>query len=512
MKTVKEEFDDDFFQLDKLVHPNNYLQNSNTNNINGLMMEAVDDEEMAEDDELVLSVSLEAAFIFLFCQSVLTNFICFSLLQFDIAPVSNDKFKCMSVTGLSNVLERTTDAEVSLRVDLAEFKIMAKLAGGLSVWTSKQTNRVLESGGFLFRFPTPSSATGGGGASSSFGGGGHSGHQHSLLHHHQQMITPLVPIASHHILTYLDREMRAVKINDSATMVHEDTVAMPIASRNKHQQLTIELKTRVYRTVHMIKAEKAGAFIDELFTRSRSSDHGSKFRQQQLEKSSEDGGDQDNTTTTTATANSTTIDTYEPYADILSCPHWQMSRLNLGDIKRLEDPDLQIQALLRKGQAMRFSEILELLDPLDSATLLNSLPTFGLLIFGNWVVKSHLLYQTDALLDSEATQQHYRDLIAARDYLLWTVVTRRGATFAELYPKFKVCCGLLFDLCFNFNFNLIFFTIHTENGRSRGDSTQADHSSRPPPAGHLCPARGCGLFANVRHDRSFVVCCVSCKI
>lgn len=366
-------------------------------------------------------------------------------------PIANDKYKCMSVTGLKDVLVRTRDSKVHLRVDLQEFKITAKtmMDDSPTVWVSRQTNHLVDTQAYLFRLPIASISSN----LNDSGGGGQSMAGSASNHHHYQPqpqhLAAFVPIASQHVLNFLEREQRPVKSSDEESKCHEDVYQMPIASRNKHQQLTIEMRTRVYRAVERVKVEDSKTydkFIDELFARR----HGkARQLQQQAQQSAELGDEQLNqqdslntsnnaNTSITTTISPVVVEPYEPYADILSCPHWQMSRLNLSDIRRLDDADLQLQALLRKGQVMTFAEMRDILAVEDTGSLLNSLPTFALLVFGNWVVKSHLLYQIDALLDSEATQAHYRDLIAARDYLLWTLVARRGSTFEELYPKFKV--------------------------------------------------------------------------
>ncbi len=426
---VKEEIEDDIRQLE--LGKYNLLEEMT--------------EEMEEEDEIIATVILNSH-RFLLKKTYLFS----PPPQYDIMPIANDKYKCMSVTGLKDVLVRTRDSKVHLRVDLQEFKITAKtmMDDSPTVWVSRQTNHLVDTQAYLFRLPIASISSS---LNDSGGGGGQSMAGSASNHHHYQPqpqhLAAFVPIASQHVLNFLEREQRPVKSSDEESKCHEDVYQMPIASRNKHQQLTIEMRTRVYRAVERVKVEDSKTydkFIDELFARR----HGKarQLQQQSTELGDEQLNQQDslntsnnaNTSITTTTISPVVVEPYEPYADILSCPHWQMSRLNLSDIRRLDDADLQLQALLRKGQVMTFAEMRDILAVEDTGALLNSLPTFALLVFGNWVVKSHLLYQIDALLDSEATQAHYRDLIAARDYLLWTLVARRGSTFEELYPKFKV--------------------------------------------------------------------------
>lgn len=227
-----------------------------------------------------------------------------------------------------------------------------------------------------------------------------------------------IPIDSFHSVAFLDEANRSMKSIDSQNLIFEDCFKMPHPSRNKHDQLCIEMKNYLYKPLKcVLNPDHVKRFLAELYTSTgKRISHLSENRNKNSEPQTGDP------------------------VDLANCPHWHLIMVNLYDIRKIDILDLKVEVFLRKAQVLRFVEIEQILDD-DRSKLLSVLQTVGHLIKGNWVIKSNLLYKFSALHDSEARQNHYKDLIAAREHLLFLIATNRAITFADIYSKFKVGRG-----------------------------------------------------------------------
>ena len=105
--------------------------------------------------------------------------------------------------------------------------------------------------------------------------------------------------------------------------------------------------------------------------------------------------------------------------------------LSLLELKDLSTSDALL-ALLANAKVMKFSQILQLLPPTASATstqaeILRSLQQIAVLIRGNWVVKSHLLYPDKFCSRHSGVAASL--LCRGRDYMLWKVSCDRVLEF-----------------------------------------------------------------------------------
>lgn len=249
----------------------------------------------------------------------------------------------MSISGLSNVLDRTKQYDVSKRTDSKEIKIESKQNDIHSICYTKETNLNLDKKSFAVKLSRET------------------GHAY------------FVPISSMHSISFLDESNKSIKVNDSQNMIFEDCFKMPNPSRNKHDQLCIEMKNHLYKPLNCVtQPEHEKQFLMELFT--------SMAKRQSHVLEANNKPDLRNVNA-------------KESLDMMNCPHWHMNKVNLCDIKQIDSVELQIEALLRKGQCLRFSEILGMyniicseifancfsLDILDisSANLLHILPTIA---------------------------------------------------------------------------------------------------------------------------------------
>lgn len=301
--------------------------------------------------------------------------------------VNNSKFKLMSIAGLSNLVNRSQQYDASLRTDSKGIKIATKLNETVCACYTKEATLNLDRKSYAVKLSRETENA------------------------------YFLPITSLHTISFLDEANKSNKVVDAANMIYEDCFKMPNPSRNKHDQLCIEMKPHLYKSLRLVAPDLGKQFLADLFA------GGSMKRNQIILE----------TTNNKPEAHSNLEET----VDMLNCPHWQLSRVNLSDITQIESVELQIEALLRKGQVLTFNEIMDIIT-VESTKLLSVLPTIALLIRGNWVIKSNLLYKLDPFHDTETKQSHYKDLIAARDFLLWSLASHRSLTFAEIYPKFKV--------------------------------------------------------------------------
>ena len=293
----------------------------------------------------------------------------------------------MSVCGLSKILDSSEKNYVSKRVDSKEIKIESIYNDLQTICYTKETNMILNKKSYAVK----------------------------LSHETGQAF--FVPITSTHSITFLDQSNKSINTNDSQNMLYEDSFRVPNPSRNKHDQLCIEMKNHLYKPLSfIIQPDNIKQFLTDLFTST------SKRQSHILD---------------TKTVAKTEWRTAKATLDMINCSYLQLKKVNLCDVKQINSPELQVEALLRKGQVFTFSEIQEILE-LESSKLLNILPTIGLLVLGNWTIKSNLLYKINPFQDSEVKQKHYKDLIFARDFLLWNIVSGRKFTLVDIHEKFRV--------------------------------------------------------------------------
>lgn len=312
--------------------------------------------------------------------------------------VLSPETKVMSLSGMSSIADQSEQLDVSLRTDMKEVKINSKVRKFDAVFYSKQTCNLLDMDSYLLEF----SKTGNGKAY-------------------------LTPVSSSHTLTFLDdtNKINNNKFVDMQNMIVQDAFKMPHPGRNKHDQLSIEMKNYLFQPVKLIKSpEKVSIFMQDIYD-SRAQ---GKKKPSILNPSG------------SATSKSELLKTKSNDSssiDMLNCQHWLLNRINLIDIKKLEAVDFQIEVFMRKSQAMSFIELLEFLD-VEPAKLLNVLQQVCYLVRGNWVIKSNLLYKVDALRDTETRQAHHKDLIVAREHLLWLLASGKKIQFDQIYKKYNV--------------------------------------------------------------------------
>ncbi|KAI2807888.1 DNA-directed RNA polymerase III subunit RPC5 [Blomia tropicalis] len=307
--------------------------------------------------------------------------------SYDIVPINSVKHKIMSIAGLNNIIQNVNKYDISIRTDLKELKISTKFSDGtMSVCYTEETNHNLDKRFYAIKL---SRETGN---------------------------AYFVPVTSLHLISFIDEANRFEKELDDRNMIFEDGFKLPHPGRNKHEQLCLEMKNYLYKPLKCIKhPEMVKHSLTELL------DCTIKRQPHSFHDSSNTNKVENNTNET---------------LDIVSGPYWQLDQINLFEVRHLEAVELQIEALLRKGQAMKFDEIRTILS-IDDTKILSVLPTIAILVQGNWVIKSNLLYKVNPFHDNDAKQNHYKDLSSARDFILWNFATKRKLLFSEIYTRFK---------------------------------------------------------------------------
>ena len=305
--------------------------------------------------------------------------------------VNNLKYKTIAISGLSKIFNRTKHYDVSIRTDLKEMKISSKLNDIVSICYTKETSMNLDNKSFVIKFSRETGSA------------------------------YFIPVNSFHSISFVDESNKSNKAVDSQNMIFEDCFKMPHPSRNKHDQLCVEMKNYLYKPLKcIINTEQIKKFLLELYTTAP----------KRLSYSIENKVSADAETSVSE------------MTDLSNCPHWYLKMVNLYDIQKIDIAEIKVEIFLRKAQVLRFSEINEILN-VDISKLICTLQSIGHLIKGNWVIKSNLLYKYNALHDSESKQNHYKDLISAREYILFLIATNRFVKFEQIYKKFKVYWHLL---------------------------------------------------------------------
>lgn len=302
--------------------------------------------------------------------------------------MENPQLKTFNVSGLSNVLNQSS--KISIRTDLKELKITTNINNKQSVIYTKDCQLILPKRTYAMRL---SRETG------------------------KAYLVPINSIHSISFFTGLDESNN--KSVDTKNQIFEDSLKMPNPLRNKHDQLCVEMKNYLYKPLRrVVTQETIKIFMDQLFNFS-------------LKRSFNSGAQVDKLLTN----RNRQLDNTE-ILDIINCPYWHMKKLNLCDIKKIDNLDIKIELFLRKVQLIRFEEILFIFN-VDDYKLLNILNNICYLIRGNWVIKSHLLYKSNNH-DTQQQQMLIKNLKTARDYLLWIFATNKLITVGDVFEKFKV--------------------------------------------------------------------------
>ncbi|OTF76617.1 DNA-directed RNA polymerase III subunit RPC5-like protein, partial [Euroglyphus maynei] len=320
-----------------------------------------------------------------------------------------NKVKTFALAGLGNVIDNTSPfCDISIRTDSKELKITPKQRDhhcSKAIFTTKESQLNLRRISFAVKFSRETGKA------------------------------YFLPINSMHTLCHLDEKNRDSIPVDSQNVIFEDCFKMPHPTRNKHDQLRVEMKSHLYKPLTRINdPEMVRKFFDQLFTlmsarRSSLNDAGGK--QQSILNNKN---------------NSSNNRTQGAIMELMNCPYWFLSKINISDVNRIELVELKVEILMRKVQVIRFAEMIMLFHSNNYCSdvdhhhskLLNTLQSICYLIDGNWVIKSHLLYKFDTIHDSECRQLMMKRLIAAREFLLWHFAHQKPLEMNEMIDKFKV--------------------------------------------------------------------------
>lgn len=233
----------------------------------------------------------------------------------------------------------------------------------------------------------------------------------------------MIPINSKHTITFLDHENASMRTVDLPNSIVEDGFKMPYPSRNRHEKLVIEMKNNLFKPLQsVIKPEHAKIFLNGLLFPIQRKPFNFDFANNKKMEVEPDA---------------------KEVMDFQRCHHWKLARVNLSDIRKIQIEDFKIEIFLRKAQVATFDEMLALLD-VQPEKLLSVLIVIAHLVAGNWVVKSELLYYFNDHMESESKKQHFKDLIEAREHLLWLLFTKNSLVFDEIYPLYNVSFCFLF--------------------------------------------------------------------
>lgn len=301
--------------------------------------------------------------------------------------MENPHLKTFNISGLSNVLNQNSD--ISIRTDLKELKITTKINNKHSAIYTKDCQLILPKRTYAVKL---SRETG------------------------KAYFVPINSIHSISFFTGLDESSKSV---DTQNQIFEDSLKMPNPLRNKHDQLCVEMKNYLYKPLKRVVTQDAiKKFMDQLFNFSSRRSFNSGVQVDKL------------LTNRNRKPDNTEV------LDIVQCPYWHLKKINLCDIKKIDNLDIKIELFLRKVQLIRFEEIL-LIFNVDDYKLLNILNNICYLIRGNWVIKSHLLYKSNNH-DTQQQQLLIKNLKTAREYLLWIFATNKLITVGDVFEKFKV--------------------------------------------------------------------------
>lgn len=249
-----------------------------------------------------------------------------------------------------------------------------------------------------------------------------------------------IPINSMHTLSHLDEKNRDSNPVDSQNLIFEDCFKIPHPTRNKHDQLSVEMKSHLYKPLTRINdPEMVRKFFEQLFTsmpaRRSSYDQNVGIQQRSSMRMLSNSMNNNNNNRTQQNT----------VMELINCPYWFLNKINICDINRIELIELKVEILMRKVQVIRFAEMILLFhsnnyySDLDHhSKLLNTLQSICYLIDGNWVIKSHLLYKYDTIHDSDCRQLIMKRMIAAREFLLWHFAHQKPLKMIEIIDKFKV--------------------------------------------------------------------------
>ncbi|KAH9493596.1 DNA-directed RNA polymerase III subunit RPC5 [Dermatophagoides farinae] len=330
----------------------------------------------------------------------------------------SNKIKTFALAGLSNVIGKdkhrsssniSPSCNISIRTDSKELKITPKSqqnqrSSSMNIFTTKESQLNLRRISFAVKFSRETGKA------------------------------YFLPINSMHTLSHLDEKNRDSNSVDSQNLIFQDCFKIPHPTRNKHDQLRIEMKSHLYKPLtRMNDPEMVRKFFEQLFTSMSARRYNSNVN--------DNGGQQQQSSRMLSTTIKTNTNRAQSSVmELINCPYWFLSKINICDINRIELVELKVEILLRKVQVIRFAEMIMLFhsNSLDHhSKLLNTLQSICYLINGNWVIKSHLLYKYDTIHDGDSRQLLMKRMIAAREYLLWHFAHQKPLKMIDIIDKFK---------------------------------------------------------------------------
>ena len=331
----------------------------------------------------------------------------------------NSQRKVFAISGLTPILDASKKFDVGIRTDFKSLKFTSDLNRTKFVAYTKDTNTLLEQNGYAVKLSQEAGKA------------------------------YFMPINAFQVASFVDEKDRLTKSLEDHNDIVQDVSELPHPSRNKFNQLSIEMRHYLYKPLKVIPAAAQRQYLNQVFTTSGKSNMN------------------DNDEMIPKTIN----ETVKPKIDMLKCDYSRMVRVNFLDIKQIVNEEMRAEAFMRKAQLASFYEIFSILG-VEQQTLLNCLQTYSHLVCGNWVIKSNLLYKT-TIYDDDSRKKHLEDLINLRESLLYCFVTNKRVLFSQIYHKFKVSLFCFFCLFFYRNsFSNLFFSknsllsLNTEIARS----------------------------------------------
>lgn len=136
-----------------------------------------------------------------------------------------------------------------------------------------------------------------------------------------------------------------------------------------------------------------------------------------------------------------TVGSLESYLQTLTFKSTKESgnAVSLVHVKTLPLPD-QVRIIMTNAKVMPFDELLNFLsESCDAASVLRSLQQVAMIVQGNWVVKSEILYPKKNDKDiSPASGIPIDNLCRARDYVSWMYTQKTSLVRKELIEFLKV--------------------------------------------------------------------------
>ena len=134
------------------------------------------------------------------------------------------------------------------------------------------------------------------------------------------------------------------------------------------------------------------------------------------------------------------IQPYSDYSCTSTAPHFGQCISFLGKLDNLP-LYTKMMAIMLNAKVVSFSHVRQILgDSIDSATIIRKLQEYAMLVQGNWVVKSEMLYPKEVGVASISPTAGIpiATLCRARDFIIWSYTQKFSHSRAELTKKTKV--------------------------------------------------------------------------